>query len=138
MPTFTTTISHPLAVGEFTLVTNGSSDKMPSPWTPSLAPEDSEMIAKHLSKWKDWGARSPKTEQILYIGIESDWFVSKTRTVSTGYEKIHVGGHWIDKELYTEVPFAMGRNAKLFAYRSPLTGWIKEEVAVSYITRDSV
>eukprot|EP01094_Clydonella_sp_ATCC50884_P028149 TRINITY_DN8358_c0_g1_i1.p1 TRINITY_DN8358_c0_g1~~TRINITY_DN8358_c0_g1_i1.p1 ORF type:complete len:1011 (-),score=162.52 TRINITY_DN8358_c0_g1_i1:103-2766(-) len=127
-PMVSTAISHPLASGEFVIDTAAAPVTIASLYpkrrtslSSSTAQEYEHKIMALLQSSCGWGKRSHKTEVPLYVALEGDWYCSGTNWYLCGD---------VMKEEPTEYSIAF---IALF-YRSPQSGWNREEIAAFHLS----
>lgn len=145
MPERTTPWSHPFATGSFTLaVPSGPTGAaaiaprvLPVRQNTSLASADAErlefLISDHMRRARDWGGRTPKTEELLgSVAITGNWAeYTKSHNSNRDCAVCHLHGHQNCRK-WNEEPYTYGVDFEACFYRSPLKGWAKEEPCVRF------
>ena len=80
-----------------------------------------QQIKSLLCNSTGWGKRSPKTEVPIYVALEGDWYCSGTKWYRNG-------DFLVEEATQYSIPFVA------FFYRSPQTGWYREEIAVFHLS----
>ena len=86
------------------------------------APQYEKLIQQWLAQSPGWGKRAAKTEEPIHVVLEGDWYVCSTAW-------FEISGGKLRKE-----PTQYGIPCVAYFYRSPETGWLKEEIAVFHLT----
>eukprot|EP01105_Mastigella_eilhardi_P025497 TRINITY_DN6953_c0_g2_i1.p1 TRINITY_DN6953_c0_g2~~TRINITY_DN6953_c0_g2_i1.p1 ORF type:complete len:2232 (-),score=517.81 TRINITY_DN6953_c0_g2_i1:53-6748(-) len=125
-PLFNTPVSHPIAVGEIDVLVPGNAVlHSPLPLRQSVEPRAAEyeqLIMEYLRKANDWGGRGRHTEQVLHAALRG-----RMRVVSTHKYCVKIKHDSIEVR---EEPTQYGVDVQVAFYRSPETGWPREQIAV--------
>lgn len=87
----------------------------------SSAASYEKQIKELLCNSGGWGKRSPKTEVPIYVALEGDWYCSGTKWYRSG-------DCLVEEPTEYSIPFVA------FFYRSPQSGWNREEIAVFHLS----
>eukprot|EP00052_Salpingoeca_macrocollata_P028485 m.276649 g.276649 ORF g.276649 m.276649 type:complete len:1904 (-) comp22866_c0_seq11:52-5763(-) len=132
-PRFDSLVSHPIASGSFKItVPAGAKVPNPLPVRSTGLPADKaaqyeQCVKEWLQKARDWGARGNKTEVPIGVILRGDMRVVSTQTV-----RVTVSGS--NSVTFEEEPTQYGVNVYAVFYRSPESGWSREEVIIFDLT----
>lgn len=121
--------SKPIATGEFTVnMPNGAVKPMLIPKPRGDAVEKAMM--EFYNNSGGWGKRADKTEHPIAVASRGEFYVAGYKNWPVGSTEIQHLGLTVKNTMYVKLPHEHGMTCHSMFYRSPMTGWQYEGVAL--------